>query len=225
MHSNSFPELDAPGLKARPSKANPKRLYWVARSDLARAGYEPETVRLHYDISNPLDRRLIEQACKIHQSEMLAWAAGARSGAKPFDGTIASLIHHSKLTKQARITILNGIRVATMIRCCEFWRRQLVSDRWRPLDLPIFGDGTMRRSVQRRRASLNASGKHTASSRCFAGCSLSGSRLRLPALHGLSRSWRRLGLSSHPDAEPNLSVIMLRRSFPWRLQLDASPSP
>ena len=52
-----FPALDAPGLKARPSKADPERLYWVARADIVKAGYRPETVRITYDIRDPPNQR------------------------------------------------------------------------------------------------------------------------------------------------------------------------
>jgi hypothetical protein len=63
MHCDEFdfPRLDAPGLKARPSRAIPKRLYWVARADLVKAGYRPETVRISFDITDPTNHRLIEK--------------------------------------------------------------------------------------------------------------------------------------------------------------------
>jgi hypothetical protein len=85
-----IPKLDAPGLKLRSNKDGYVRLYWVARADRVKAGYRPETVRLHYDIFDPRDHRMIEQVCRVHQTEMLAWSDGQE--ARPFDGTIAGLI-------------------------------------------------------------------------------------------------------------------------------------
>lgn len=83
------PRLNAPGLKRRGK--NRERLYWIPRDDIAKAGYTPRSVRLHYDIGNPEDHRLIEAACQRLDAEMKAWAAGARGTTKYFDGTILSL--------------------------------------------------------------------------------------------------------------------------------------
>ncbi|WP_245454057.1 integrase [Aquabacter cavernae] len=85
-------EFDAPGLKVRRNKDGTARLYWVARADIRKAGYEPETVRLHYDLHDPRDRLLIEMKCKCLQAEMFAWRAGKRDLQRPFDGTLASLV-------------------------------------------------------------------------------------------------------------------------------------
>lgn len=83
---------DMPGLKVRHNRDGTERLYWVARPDIVSAGYEPRTVRLHYDRADPDERLLIMAACARLQSEMLAWAAGRRGTDRPFDGTLASLI-------------------------------------------------------------------------------------------------------------------------------------
>ena len=93
MHCDEFdfPRLDAPGLKARPSRAIPKRLYWVARADLVKAGYRPETVRICFDITDPANHRLIERACQHMQAEMLSWKAGIGRQRRAFDGTIVGL--------------------------------------------------------------------------------------------------------------------------------------
>ncbi|MCS0494353.1 integrase [Ancylobacter sp. MQZ15Z-1] len=85
-------DLDAPGLKVRHNKDGTARLYWVARADIRKQGYEPETVRLHYNLDDPRERALIEAACRKLQAEMFAWRAGHRQSRRPFDGTIASLI-------------------------------------------------------------------------------------------------------------------------------------
>jgi hypothetical protein len=90
MHSADSTKLNAPGLKRRGNKK--ERLTWVARSDIARAGYRPKTVRLHYDERDPVQRKLIEAACRNLQAEMLEWAAGNRSTKRAFDGTLGSLI-------------------------------------------------------------------------------------------------------------------------------------
>lgn len=83
------PRLNAPGLKRRGKDR--ERLYWSARADIAKTGYTPRLVRLHYDISNPADHRLIEAACQRLDAEMKAWAAGSKGAARSFDGTILSL--------------------------------------------------------------------------------------------------------------------------------------
>lgn len=85
-------DLDAPGLKARPSASNPERLYWICRTDIAKEGYKPTTVRLHYDLNDPADRKLISAACHKLQAEMLEWADGKRASGLEYDGTVASLI-------------------------------------------------------------------------------------------------------------------------------------
>jgi len=86
-----FPKLDAPRLKARPSKANPERLYWVARTDIVKTGYRPETVRIHHDIRDPDAHRLIEAMCKRLQAECslgkLASAASASCVMGPSPGS------------------------------------------------------------------------------------------------------------------------------------------
>lgn len=83
---------ETPGLKRRYNRDGTPRLYWVARADLVKAGYEPESVRLHYDETNPEDRLLIASACQRLQAEMLLWAGGHRRDPLRFEGTVASLI-------------------------------------------------------------------------------------------------------------------------------------
>lgn len=84
--------FDFPGLKRRPNKDGRTRLYWVARSDLARAGYRPRTVPLHYDWTDPAQHGLIASACAKLQAEMLEWAANRGSDRMPFNGTVGDLI-------------------------------------------------------------------------------------------------------------------------------------
>lgn len=76
----------APGYKSRQG-----RHYWVAREDLVKKGYEPKTVRLHFNFDDPDDRKLAESRCRTLQAEMLEWA-GNRGAALAFDGTVKGLI-------------------------------------------------------------------------------------------------------------------------------------
>lgn len=84
-------DLQAPGLKRRPRKNGVIKLYWVARADLAKAGYEPETIPLPYDINNSDHHPLISAACLRYQAEMLEWSSGRKRDLNRFDGTIRSL--------------------------------------------------------------------------------------------------------------------------------------
>lgn len=85
-------ELEFPGLKRRANKNGGVRLYWVARSDIAKAGYKPRTVPLHYDWADESQHPLISSACLRFQSEMLEWSSGRTDTTRPFDGTIAGLV-------------------------------------------------------------------------------------------------------------------------------------
>jgi hypothetical protein len=84
-------DLEAPGLKRRTRKNGIVKLYWVARTDLVKAGYEPETIPLPYDISDREHHSLISAACLRYQAEMLEWSAGHKSDPNRFDGTLLSL--------------------------------------------------------------------------------------------------------------------------------------
>jgi hypothetical protein len=88
MHSDD----DMPGHKARRNKDGTVRHGWAARHDLVKIGYRPKWVRLHYSFENPIERALAAAACRRLQAEMLAWASGARSAERPFDGTVAGLV-------------------------------------------------------------------------------------------------------------------------------------
>ena len=84
-------DLNAPGLKPRKRKNGPTVLYWVARADLVKAGYRPETVRLPYSLDDARDRNLISAACMKYQAEMLEWSSGRGRETNRFDGTILGL--------------------------------------------------------------------------------------------------------------------------------------
>jgi hypothetical protein len=80
-----------PGHKTRKNRDGTVRHGWAARHDLVKAGYRPKWVRLHYDLSNPDERKLAAAACQRLQAEMLSWAANSRSVGRPFDGTLGCL--------------------------------------------------------------------------------------------------------------------------------------
>jgi hypothetical protein len=83
-------DYDAPGLKWRQRADGVRVPYWVARSDIAKRGYEPKTVRLHY---LPDDLEAIASRCRVLQAEMLEWSKiGAKPLAGPAQGTVAHLV-------------------------------------------------------------------------------------------------------------------------------------
>ncbi|WP_345822397.1 integrase [Methylobacterium fujisawaense] len=84
-------ELSFPGLKRRARKSGPHAAYWVARADLVRTGYQPETVRIPYDLDDPDQQMLASALCMKLQAEMLEWASGRRRDPNRFDGTLLSL--------------------------------------------------------------------------------------------------------------------------------------
>ena len=49
--------LEAPGLDIRERENGTRVLYWIATVQARKRGYLPRTVRLHYDLANPMDRR------------------------------------------------------------------------------------------------------------------------------------------------------------------------
>jgi len=82
--------IDAPGLKRKKNKDGTIREYWMARADLAKRGYRPSSIRLHYP--ETLEGRLqLASRCQILQAEMLAWAANGGASAPGYDGTIKSV--------------------------------------------------------------------------------------------------------------------------------------
>lgn len=80
----------APGLVWRKRRNGPQVPYWIARTDLVRAGYRPKSVRLHYEDAEALAAR-----CYVLQAEMLNWSVENRRGpAIRYDGTFASLVRY-----------------------------------------------------------------------------------------------------------------------------------
>jgi hypothetical protein len=83
---------DTPGLQWR-KRANGGRVpYWVARPDLIAKGFQPKSVRLHYDVSDPQQAAAIRSRCERLQAEMLAWARGDHpEAAAIYDGSLRRL--------------------------------------------------------------------------------------------------------------------------------------
>ena len=69
---------EAPGHKRKPNKDGSFRHYWEARTDLAKRGYRPSVVRLHYP-DTPEGKLQLAARCRILWAEMLAWDAHAGS--------------------------------------------------------------------------------------------------------------------------------------------------
>jgi integrase len=85
---------DAPGLKWRARGGGRKVPYWVARADIVARGFEPKTVRLHYD---PSDMAAIAHRCRVLQAEMLEWSKlGPTPPRAPAEKTIGLLIDRYK---------------------------------------------------------------------------------------------------------------------------------
>jgi hypothetical protein len=98
MRSDQYP---TPGLKRR-KRALGHALYWIAREDIAKAGYTPKTVQLHY-ADTIEDLPLISAACQRLQAEMLAWSAGAKQDYKTFDGTLGSLSRRFQIDHESPV--------------------------------------------------------------------------------------------------------------------------
>jgi hypothetical protein len=85
-------DLTAPGLQFV-RRIGALAQYWVANPEARSRGYEPRTVRLHYDLSTPQGRSDLERRCVVLTNEMLAWLGDPAGRATPiYDGTIAALI-------------------------------------------------------------------------------------------------------------------------------------
>ncbi|WP_457093676.1 integrase [Microvirga sp. P5_D2] len=90
-------DYPTPGLKTRPRKSGPDKLYWIARADLSKAGYEPKSVPLPYEADNPDHLPLVSAMCMKLQAEMLEWSSGRQRDKLAFDGTILSLSRRYQL--------------------------------------------------------------------------------------------------------------------------------
>jgi integrase len=76
----------APGLKWR-SRRSGEVPYWIASEAAVKAGYKPQSVRLHYQTEDELKAR-----CHRLQAEMALWLGGQKNSAAPFDGSFGSLL-------------------------------------------------------------------------------------------------------------------------------------
>lgn len=83
-------KYETPGLKRRPGNGGVVGV-WVARADLVKAGYTPKTVRLPYNLDDPIQWPLISAACLRLHGEMLEWRSGRRRNPDHFDGTVGGL--------------------------------------------------------------------------------------------------------------------------------------
>ncbi|CAN7460581.1 integrase [Mesorhizobium sp. LjNodule214] len=81
---------DFPGLKRKHNKDGTAREYWEARGDLARRGFRPSSIRLHYT-DTPEGREHLSARCHLLQAQMLEWAARDSHAAPSFDGSLTSL--------------------------------------------------------------------------------------------------------------------------------------
>jgi hypothetical protein len=81
-----------PGYKCKRNRDGTVREYWAAAPRLAKRGYTPKAVRLHYDLTTQ-GRRQLAARCQILQAEMLAWSANeGKIPARGYDGSIGSLV-------------------------------------------------------------------------------------------------------------------------------------
>lgn len=87
------PQIDeAPGLTWKPRLAG-WEARWQARTDLARRGYTPKSIRI-WKGANPTetDCQFIRSRCREFQDEMLVWGQGGETLVSDFTGTVRSLI-------------------------------------------------------------------------------------------------------------------------------------
>ncbi len=99
MPSNEWP---TPGLKRRRRANGEVALYWVARADIVKAGFTPETVRLHY-ADTPADLPLVSSACQRFQAEMLDWSSGQKQDYRTFDGTLGALARRFQIDDESPV--------------------------------------------------------------------------------------------------------------------------
>ncbi len=87
--------ISAPGLKQIKRKDRID-LYWAKDESPLLADYQPATVRIHVDLSDPDAKQKIEDYCRREQETMLLWldegTRGDKERLKPkFNGTFGSL--------------------------------------------------------------------------------------------------------------------------------------
>jgi hypothetical protein len=84
----------APGLKFRPRKGAPDAAYWFAPREAVAAGFEPKSVRLHYDGWEDDHRLAADLVARCHrlQAEVLMFMSAGHQEAPAFDGTFGVLI-------------------------------------------------------------------------------------------------------------------------------------
>lgn len=85
-------EIDAPGLKLikRHASVTP---WWVCSDEARRRGYEPRTVRLHFDLSVPAQVEQMASRCRVLTLEQAKWLEAPHSKTKiVYTGLLGSLI-------------------------------------------------------------------------------------------------------------------------------------
>lgn len=84
---------EAPGLQWRKRKTGERIPYWYARPDLIKRGYRPRSVRLHFNVNDPLELEAMASRCCRLQDEMLQWSRRGHAAPSPiYDGKLATLI-------------------------------------------------------------------------------------------------------------------------------------
>lgn len=115
-------QLDAPGLKAIRRHGGRVEARWFAAPRAIRRGYQPKTVRLHYDLQDTFAVQQMAARCRQLQAEMLDWLADPeRKRQIVFDGTLGSLI---RLYQEHPESPFHGLRNNTR-RTYEGWCRAL----------------------------------------------------------------------------------------------------
>jgi hypothetical protein len=85
-------DIKAPGLNWRTRQDGRRVAYWVAAHDYVKRGYQPSTVRIYFDPTDPGHQAHIVARCHMLQAEMLRWSEGAPRSKAPWDGTLAGLM-------------------------------------------------------------------------------------------------------------------------------------
>jgi hypothetical protein len=86
-------EFDAPGFRLLKRRNGQAHQYWIATGAARERGYQPRTVRLHFDLETVEGRRALLGRCRTLTNEMQAWLGDQLEARKPvYDGTVSALI-------------------------------------------------------------------------------------------------------------------------------------
>jgi hypothetical protein len=121
-------DLNAPGLQLVERLGGVIQQYWVASPDARRRGYQPRTVRLHYDLAAPAGRADLERRCAVLTNEMLAWLGDPEGQGRPvYDGTIAALIKCYQTDARSPYKVSSATPSAAMTTGAGRWRERSAS--------------------------------------------------------------------------------------------------